>query len=433
MQVPAVPDWFKVGRIALYVLAVVAMLVHLALFDDKSRERHHQALTRFSESIRSKSVNLFEMLIGAARLAREGLIKIYGRSFGRRLVISTGLALGYIALAAALTFIDSRPVLPKARAEKARLEKAINPNLKYSDAERNYAFDGRTVAVRDAVRFEYSHNDPRSIQIRESVHNFDQSWEEALSRHPLCEVLAWLTMLEGHPHEPGLHLAPAVSVVLSTVFLDLLSLLCVLAFLNRMVKCSSSLRFAAWTLAMVLTAGAFVLIALICSSYFLRGSQWAYILILLGAPLALIFFIGALASAVTFALKLFLKRHAITHEDLASAIIAPLAGGGALVFLVYIVQRLRSVGAAEAYLPPIHHAPPWILAFACIGPALLSMAILVVAWLLRMTGGILLTPLFTYVLISLRANRNIGIGLFAFPMVFLTALSLVWEYLARRN
>jgi hypothetical protein len=41
--------------------------------------------------------------------------------------------------------------------------------------------------------------------------------------------------------------------------------------------------------------------------------------------------------------------------------------------------------------------------------------------------------LFTYVLISLRANRNIGIGLFAFPMVFLTALSLVWEYLARRN
>ena len=69
MQVPAVPDWFKVGRIGLYVLAVVAMLVHLALFDDKSRERHHQALTRFSESIRSKSVNLFEMLTGAARLA----------------------------------------------------------------------------------------------------------------------------------------------------------------------------------------------------------------------------------------------------------------------------------------------------------------------------------------------------------------------------
>src|SRR5229473_3439444 len=219
MQVPAVPDWFKVGRIGLYVLAVVAMLVHLALFDDKSRERHHQALTRFSESIRSKSVNLFEMLTAAARLAREGLIKIYGRSFGRRLVVSTALALGYIALAAALTFIDSRPVLPRARAEKARLEKAINPHLKYSEAERNYAFDGRTIGVRDAVRFEYSHSDPKSIQIRDSVHNFDQSWEEALARHPLCEVLAWLTMLEGHPNEPGLHLAPAVSVVLSTVLL----------------------------------------------------------------------------------------------------------------------------------------------------------------------------------------------------------------------
>src|SRR5712692_9190915 len=84
MQVPAVPHWFKIARIALYVLAVVAMLVHLALFDDKTRERHHQALTRFSESMRSKSINLFEVLTGAARLAREGLIKLYGRSFARR-------------------------------------------------------------------------------------------------------------------------------------------------------------------------------------------------------------------------------------------------------------------------------------------------------------------------------------------------------------
>src|SRR5258708_12400574 len=116
MQVPAVPDWFKVGRIGLYVLAVVAMLVHLALFDDKSRERHHQALTRFSESIRSKSVNLFEMLTGAARLAREGLIKIYGRSFCRRLFVCTTLSLGAISLAPPLPLINPLPVLPIAPA-----------------------------------------------------------------------------------------------------------------------------------------------------------------------------------------------------------------------------------------------------------------------------------------------------------------------------
>ncbi len=433
MQVPAVPHWFKIARIALYVLAVVAMLVHLALFDDKTRERHHQALTRFSESMRSKSINLFEVLTGAARLAREGLIKLYGRSFARRLLVSTALALGYIALAAGLAFIDYRPVLPRARAEKARLEKAINPHLKYNETERNYAFEGHTIGLSDTAHFEYNHNDSKSIQIRDSVDNFDHNWEEALARHPLSEVLAWLTMLEGHPNEPGLHLAPAASVVFSTVFLDLLSLLCVLALLNRMVKCSSSLRFAAWTLALVFTAGAFVLIALICSSYFLRGTQWAYILILMGAPLALVLFIGASASAVTYVLKLIVKRHEMTHEDLASAIIGPLAVAGALVFLIYIVNRLRSVGVAAAFLPNIHHAPPWVLAFACIGPALLSLTILVLAWFIRVTGGILLTPVFTYVLISVRANRNIGIGLFAFPMVFLTALSLVWEYLAHRN
>src|SRR5712692_7104421 len=177
----------------------------------------------------------------------------------------------------------------------------------------------------------------------------------------------------------------------------------------------------------------FVLIALICSSYFLLGTQWAYILILMGAPLALVLFIGASASAVTYVLKLIVKRHEMTHEDLASAIIGPLAVAGALVFLIYIVNRLRSVGVAAAFLPNIHHAPPWVLAFACIGPALLSLTILVLAWFIRVTGGILLTPVFTYVLISVRANRNIGIGLFAFPMVFLTALSLVWEYLAHRN
>lgn len=428
LELPLLPSWLKLLRIGLYVVSALVMLIHLAGFSDEQRERHHKALSAFANAVKTRSVVLFEALLLSARVCRAALAALYGATFPRRVGVSAVLSLAYLTVAGAI-LLSSVPDLVHIRGEKAKLEKDLNPFLKYSQAEILRAREQRAEGFKDSTRWVYVNNDVVSRKIRIEIDAFDSTWQTALARHSSAAELGLITLLDGHPNDPGIAAGAVFSVFASNVLLDLLSLMAILAVLSRMEKSRSSAVFAGWTILCAAVAAVFGIVALFCSSYFLRGAHGAYVTVLVKLPAGSFLAVLGLYGLLRVASATIRGEHEF-EAPVMTAVWSVAFGYLGLYLLWSGGSLLKDLGMPVLRPPSLDHAAPWVLAAACVGPTLLVLLVVGGAWLIRIGGGLILRPFLTYLTVALRANRNLCIGLFALPALVVQAIYSLWEYLA---
>ncbi|HEY5955720.1 MAG TPA: hypothetical protein VIV60_04170 [Polyangiaceae bacterium] len=420
MQIPPIPAWFNLVQAAFCVVSFLAVLVHLTLWNDSEREAHHKALVRIAAQVRERSIGTFTILVSAADLASRSLERLYGDGLLRRALVSTMISIVYL-LAAGVAAYHHLSSVADARAVKAEIERKVNPIYVYSEAERDYAQRMHWEGIKESMHPVYDHLDEKSVRIREDIEEFEANWEKAIVRHPLGQELALLALAEGHPPETGFRVAPIVSFIASNAFLDLIALVTLLHFLRVLAASRTTLRFACVSILLGAAACVFGYFALALAGYFSRGAVWTYLIILFALPALTAMVIGSIAFLIQ---GLKAREHIILH-CVACAWYCYLPYRG----LKYFLGRFASLGLPKLTLPDADNLACWLLAFGCVGPTMFSIGVIVGGWLLKLFGGLLLRPLSGYLTVSVRANKNISLGLTVLPSLLLQVVRSCWNYL----
>jgi hypothetical protein len=276
------------------------------------------------------------------------------------------------------------------------------------------------------------YTDEISKAIRYEEATREQRWFDALQQYRNIEEIAVLTLLTGYTWDTGPRWIAIVGLLGFNIIFDLLVLISIRYTLSMLAAAETPfIHFTSIALIVAITMGAYSSF-LVPSIYFMGGFANSYWYIFFVLPFG---FLVSIACIVALSLLIY-RMIAKPDEDPEGFWVFYLYLSVLVVVLLVIVatwsinalNELLIIGLPAFRFPVGKEAIPYALASCASVPGLLTILVLCMAMVARLTGTATITALEWYLRSVLLTPEAVGIGLLVLPSLLVAGVYKLWEY-----